>query len=190
MHRTRTINRGDIERRVYRLWELHLVEKLQIFLVRVLTQVACDPDRVLVRRSWRIQVRVVELKEAIDRDNLGTVRRHRHRRVGGARVPNSDGDVDKFRKYNANVAKVEGGTHRLRAAKVRRRLHKLDMRVQVLRETVVRGADEDIAIDSVLPQMEFLHATSERGWSEVVPKREKEENPLCQASPQQGRWAR
>ncbi len=56
---------------------------------------------------------------------------------------------------------MEGGAHRLGVAKVRGGLHELDVREQVLRETVPRRADEHIAVDGVLPQMEFLHATSE-----------------------------
>ena len=132
MHRTRTSNRDGSERRIYCLWALPPVELLQICLVRVLTQVACDPDRVLVCRNRRIRVRVVELKEAFDRDNLGTVRRFR--RVGVARVFNGgrtiiDGEIDDSGNYNGNIGKVESGTHRLGAAKVRRGLHKLDVRV-------------------------------------------------------------
>jgi len=57
----------------------------------------------------------------------------------------------------ADIDGVEGGAHRLGAAEVRRGLHKFDVLVQVLRETVLRRADDDITIDGVLPQMEFLH---------------------------------
>ena len=67
---------------------------------------------------------------------------------------------------------MKGGVHRPGAAKVSGGLHDVDVLVQVLRETVLRRADEHMAVDSVLPQMEFLHATSEsrsqngdrRGW--------------------------
>ena len=55
---------------------------------------------------------------------------------------------------------MEGGAHRLGAAKVSRGLHEIDVRVQVLWETVLRRADENIAVDSVLPYMKFLDAAS------------------------------
>lgn len=162
--RTPTANQDGIECRVYCRRALQRVELLQIHHVRELIQVACDPNRVLCRRSWCIRVRVVELKEARDRDYLGAVnadvRIRKHGRVGTRGRTNRDADV-KFRKYNANIEGVEGGAHRLRAAKVRRGLHELDVRVQVLRETVLRRADEDIAVDSVLPHMKFLDVASE-----------------------------
>lgn len=55
---------------------------------------------------------------------------------------------------------MEGGAHRLGATKVSRGLHEIDVRVQVLWETVLRRADENIAVDSVLPYMKFLDAAS------------------------------
>jgi hypothetical protein len=165
--RTRTFNQNGIERRVFCRWALLGVEILQICHVRELTQVTRDPNRVLFRRSWRIRVCVVELKEAGDRDILGTgnvkVRICKYgRRVGATRVSRgvrTNRDVDS-RKYNANVERMEGGAHRLRAAKVRRGLYELDVRVQVLRETILCCAYKHIAVDSVLPHMKFLDVTS------------------------------
>jgi hypothetical protein len=135
--RTRTVNQGGIDRRVDCIWEDQFVETLQVCLVRVLTQIARDPDRVLARRNWGI-VRVVELLEARDRDNVGTVQAKVRIRIwgtrgGGARLStgraNRNGDVENLREYNANVANSESGTHRLGAAKVRRGLHEFDVRV-------------------------------------------------------------
>ena len=44
--------------------------------------------------------------------------------------------------------------------------HDVNGRVQVLRETVTSLADEHIVVDSELPQMEFLYATS-KSFSEL-----------------------
>jgi hypothetical protein len=166
VNRLRTVNQDGIECRVHCRRALQRVEALQICHVRELTQVARDPDRVLARRNWCIPVCVVELKEARDRDHLRTVTAEvRIRKYGGTRVSrrqrtNRDVEVEKTRKYNANVEGVDGGAHRLGAAKIRRRLHELDVRVQVLRETVLRRADKHIAVDSVLPHMKLLDVTS------------------------------
>ncbi len=102
MYGTRTVNQDGLERRADCLWALGSVESLQICHVREFIQIARDPDRVLVRRSWLIRRRVVELKEARDRNHIGTVyakaRIRKHRGDGGARVSNGGGghrDVDK-----------------------------------------------------------------------------------------------
>ena len=138
MYGTRTVNYDGIEWRVDCLWALPSVEIIQVYLVRDLVYIASDPDRVLARRDWRI-VCVVELNEARDRDHIGTVyakkriRKHRRVRVdtrvsSGGRAY-SEAEVENPWDDKANVGEMEGGGHRLWAAKVSRRLHEVDVRV-------------------------------------------------------------
>ena len=69
-------------------------------------------------------------------------------------------DVGKSVNHQADVIKVEVGTHRLGAVSVRRGPHVIDGHVQVLRETVLSCADEHIVVESELQHMEFLQAIS------------------------------
>lgn len=173
--RRRTVDELDLERRVDRRRHLVLVERLQVHHVRVLLEVACDADLVVLRRGL-VPDRVVQLLEARNRDRRVAARidldagpRHRDgARLGG-------------RGERLVLGEVEGRALALGAAEHRRGLHELDVPVQMLGQAVARRAHNRVVlVHGVLPDMVFLQThTIKRKYTALG--EEQERHSRCRA---------